>query len=140
MRSKLFCFSVSCVLVLLSAAGAEEKPEPQNLIRQEMAALDKAFKTTLDAVVLNEPERIAGAYEDVNRIRERLKRAEKEGTPIVLPRNQKRFREFARLDDKFHKDVRALVRAAAKKKVPAVRRETHRLLDACVRCHAIFRK
>jgi hypothetical protein len=124
----------------VGAASSAEKPEPQNLIQREMAALDSALKTTIDAVVLNEPGRISPAFDEVNRIREQVEHTIKNGTKIALPKNQKRFKEFVRLDNKFHHDLEVLLRAAKKNSTSVVQRQTHRLLDACVRCHTIFRK
>jgi cytochrome c556 len=131
--------SVAIVLFLANASCAGE-PESQNLIRREMAVLDTAFKAAVAAVVLNEPERIPSVPEEVERIREQIGRTIKSGAGIALPRNQKRFREFVRLDNKFHHDLELLMKAAKKRNLQAVQRQTHRLLDACVRCHTIFRK
>ncbi len=121
------------------AFGAERQ-ESRNLIQGEMVALDAAFKTTIDAIVMNEPEKIGPAFDEVNSIREQVERAVKSGVRPALPRNQKRFKEFVRLDDKFHHELQVLLKAAKKKNILTARRQTHRLLDLCVRCHAVFRK
>ncbi len=120
------------------AAGAE-KPESQNLVQSEMVALDSAFKTTIDAIVLNEPEKIIPAFNEVNSIREQVEHAVRSGAKLTLPKNQKRFREFVRLDNKFHQELGVLLKAAGKKNMMTVRKQTHKLLDLCVRCHAVFR-
>lgn len=129
-------------LALFSAgiAFGAEKEESLNLIRKEMAALDSAFKATLDAIILNEPGKIAPAFDEVSKIREEVEHAVKGGVKITLPKNQKRFREFVRLDDKFHHNLEVLLKAAKKNGIGVVQKQTHKLLDACVRCHAIFRK
>jgi cytochrome c556 len=124
----------------VGAASGLEKPESQTLLRKEMAVLDSVLKTTVDAVVLNEPARVPPAFDELHVIREQIDRAIKSGVKIPLPKNQKRFREFVRLDNKFHRDLELLLKAANKGSLPAVQRQTHRLLDACVRCHSIFRK
>jgi len=121
-------------------AASVEQQGSRNLIQKEMIALDSAFKVTVDAIVLNEPGRILPAFKETNELRVQVEQAVKGGTKIVLPKNQKRFREFVRLDNKFHRDLELLLKAAGKKNVAAVQRQTHRLLDACVRCHRIFRK
>ena len=130
------------IVVILSAgtASGAEKPESQSLILKEMTALDSAFKATVDAIVLNEPQKIPPAFNEVNSVREQVEHAVKGGAKLTLPRNQKRFREFVRLDDKFHHELAALLKAAKKKDMMAVRRQTHKLLDLCVRCHMVFRK
>ena len=139
MRSWGFLAVLVVIVFSAGAASGAEKPESQNPIQREMAALDSALKTTIDAVVLNEPARISPAFEEVNRIREQVEQALRTGTRISLPRNQKRFKEFVRLDNKFHHELEVLLRAANKNSMGVVQRQTHRLLDSCVRCHAIFR-
>ena len=135
----LSVFFVAAFSAVGIAAGVEQQGS-RDLIQKEMIALDSAFKVTVDAIVLNEPGRILPAFEETNELRVQVERAVKGGTRIVLPKNQKRFREFVRLDNKFHRDLELLLKAAGKKNVAAVQRQTHRLLDACVRCHRIFRK
>jgi hypothetical protein len=129
------------LLVSFPGTGtAEEDRESGNLIQREMIALDSALKTTIDSLVLNEPGRILPAFDEVNRIREQVEHALAHKTTITLPRNQKRFREFVRLDHKFHHELLVFLKAAKKNKMRVVQKQTHRLLDACIRCHAIFRK
>lgn len=130
------------VLVLFSGesmAGAESH-EPQNLIQREMMALDRALAVTIDAIVINDLGRIPPAFDEVHRMREQVEYAVKSHSIITLPRNQKRFKEFVRLDNKFHHELEILLQGAKNKKMRVVQRQTHRLLDACVRCHSIFRK
>ena len=121
------------------ATGAEQH-EPQNLVQQEMMALDRALAVTIDAIILNDLGRIPPAFNEVHRIREQVEQAVKSHSLITLPRNQKRFREFVRLDNKFHHELEILLQGAKKNKMRVVQKQTHRLLDACVRCHSIFRK
>jgi len=129
------------VLFFAIGRGASAQPlESKNLIQKEMLALDSALKVTIDAIVLNELGRIHPAFEEAHRIRQQVEQAIKGDRKILLPRNQKRFKEYVRLDNKFHRDIELLLRAAKKNKMAAVQRQTHLLLDACVRCHAIFWK
>ena len=140
MRLSIF-FGMLLLLASLRGIGiAEEQQDPENLIRREMIAIDSAFKITIDAMVLNEPGRIVSAFDEVNRTREQIELALKQKTKITLPRNQKRFREFVRLDNKFHHEVQILLMAAKKNKMGVIQKQTHLLLNACVRCHTIFRK
>lgn len=132
-------FFVAAFSVIGTATGVEQQ-ESRNLIREEMIALDSAFKVAMDAVVLNQPGRILPAFQETNALRVEVERAVKGGAKIELPRNQKRFREFVRMDNKFHQDLELLFKAAKKNNMGLVQRQTHRLLDACVRCHRIFRQ
>ncbi|HUO77344.1 MAG TPA: hypothetical protein VMU21_07170 [Thermodesulfovibrionales bacterium] len=134
-------FGVLFLLVSFISIGiAEENQESRNLIQREMIALDSALKTTIDSLVLDEPGRIGPAFDEVDKIREQVEYAVEHKVRITLPRNQKRFKEFVRLDNKFHHELQTLLKAAKKNKMGVVQKQTHRLLDACVRCHAIFRK
>jgi hypothetical protein len=131
------------ILLLISFPGiatTEENQESGTLVQREMIALDSAFKTTIEAIVLNEPGRIVPAFDEVNKIRGKVEHTVAHREKITLPRNQKRFKEFVRLDNKFHHELEILLKAAKKNKMRVVQKQTHRLLDACVRCHAIFRK
>lgn len=139
MLLRMFIFLLFSVFLVSIAIGTE-KQGSQNLIQKEMVALDSALKATIDAIVLNEPGRIALAFDEVNKIRAEVEHAVKDGAKITLPKNQKRLREFVRLDNKFHRELEILLKAAKKNKMGVVRSQTHRLLDACVRCHMIFRK
>lgn len=122
-----------------TASGAELH-EAENLILKEMAALDGAFKVTIEAIVLNQMESIAPAFEDVRKAREEVEAAVKKGAKISLPKNQKLFREFVRLDDRFHIELEKMLDAAKEKKSRVVKRQAHKLLDACVGCHETFKK
>jgi len=134
-------FFVALVVAVLSTSTAftSEKLDQESLVRTEMAVLHNALKTTIDALVLNDPGKIHPAFDEVHSISERLDLEIRNGGKIALPKNQKRFKEFVRLDHKFHHDLEALLTAANKNNASAVLRQTHRLLDACVRCHTIFR-
>ncbi len=136
---KAFLLAPALALFSLSALSYAEEQE-RSLIRQEMVALDRALKVTVDAIVLNELEKIPPAFEEVHRIRHKMEETLHRGKEIVLPRNQKRFKEFVRMDNKFHHDIELLLKAAKKNSMVTVRRQTHRLIDACVRCHAVFRR
>ena len=138
--ARILLTSFTVMLLSLGITQGAEAPGSGSLLQREMLALDSAFKVAVDAVVLNEPGRIGPAFHPLSEIRKEVERAVRGGAVIVLPRNQKRFREFVRLDNKFHRELELLVTAARKNNMGAVQRQTHRLLDGCVRCHRIFRK
>ena len=111
-----------------------------NLIMEEMTALDQAFKTIIDGVVLGDMERIKPAMMGVYEALERIERALKAGQKVILPKNQGQIREFIRLDDQFHSDLEDLTRAAETGQRKVVKNYAHRLLDSCVVCHEKFRR
>ena len=136
----VFLIAIALVLVFTSISSAAEKQNAENLILKEMVALDKAFKTTIDAVVLNRLDKIAPAFEDVHKVREEVEKTVKEGKKIALPKNQERFKMFVGLDNRFHKEVEILIESAKKNHMGRVQKQTNRLLGLCVRCHTMFRK
>lgn len=139
-KASLFLVLTTALTCPCSASTSADRAESPGLIMREMIALDKAFKTTIDAIVFNDPKRIAPAFEDVHRVRAEIKEAVKRKTPIQLPKNQKRFKEFLRLDNKFHHELDLLIHAAQKNNMVKVRKQTRLLLDTCVHCHTTFRK
>ena len=95
-----------------------------------MAALDPAFKTIIDAVVLGDMQRITPALMGVTEARERVEKAVKSGQKILLPRNQGQLREFLYLDEQFHTNLEELGRAAETGQKKVVKNYAHKLLDA----------
>ena len=75
----VFLIAIALVLAFTSLSSAAEKQNAENLILKEMVALDKAFKTTIDAVVLNRLDKIAPAFEDVHKVRKEVEKTVKEG-------------------------------------------------------------
>lgn len=73
----------------------------RNLIMEEMAALNRAFKTIVDAVILGDLRQIIPALTEVHEARERVEKAVESGQRIMLPRNQDRFEEFVELETNF---------------------------------------
>ncbi len=136
---------VALTFVLVSVlggyfAGGSLRGQTVNLIKEEMLALDPAFKKIIDAVVLGDMKKIKPALKEVDEAREEVEKAVKGGQKIVLQKNQDRFKEFVELDDKFHEEVEALEKAAVAGDKKEVKNLTHKLLDACVVCHERFKK
>ena len=55
---------------------------------------------------LNQPEKIAPAFAEVQKIREQVEQAVKRAKKIALPRNQNKFKVFVKLDNRFHREIR----------------------------------
>jgi cytochrome c556 len=122
-------------------AWSQAKPGPEtNLIQEEMAALDQAFKTIIEAVVLGEMQPIKTAVIGVSQAREKVEKAVEAGKKILLPKNQSQFREFLKLDEQFHIHLEELTKAAETGQKKVVKNYAHKLLDACVVCHEKYRK
>jgi len=121
-------------------AWSQPNPGAEVNLREEMTALDRAFKTIIDAVVLGDIQRISPALMEVTEARESLERAIKAGQMILLPKNQGQFREFLKLDEQFHIDLEELRSAAETGQRKAVKNYVHKLLDSCIACHERYRK
>ncbi|OGP93857.1 MAG: hypothetical protein A2157_15825 [Deltaproteobacteria bacterium RBG_16_47_11] len=111
-----------------------------NLGKEEMIALDAAFKKIIDVVVLGNMKIIKPALTELHEAREEVEKAVKAGQKITLQKNQDQLKEFIELDDKFHEEFEALEKAVEADNKKVVKDQTHKLLDACVVCHERFRK
>ena len=127
-------------LIGVSALGQTKPKGEMNLVMEEMMALDPAFKTIIDAVVLGNMKIIKPALVEVHEAREEVEKAVKAGQKITLQKNQDRVKEFVELDDKFHEEFEALEKAAEAGNKKVVKDQIHKLLDACVVCHERFKK
>ncbi len=130
---------LACVLMFfIFAGGVYGGDEVQSPVKQEMIALKTAFSTLIDALILNKLDAVEPAFHEVHKAREATEEAIKEGR-IKLPKNQKRFKEFAKMDEEFHKEVETLLEAVNKNDANKIKQTTHRMLNACIACHKIFR-
>ncbi len=109
------------------------------LLREEMMALDSAFKTVLDAIVMEDLRLIQPALARYGEARGRLEGAERTGYRILLPKNQGRAADFFKLRDQFQIGLEELSKAAETGQKKVAKNSVHRLLDACVACHERFR-
>jgi len=135
------CAGVLGTTFIASLAWSQTKSGAETrVIREEMAALDQAFKTIIDALVLGDMERIKPAVTGISEARERVEGAIKAGQRILLPKNQSQVREFFKLDEQFHTDLEELSKAAETGQKKVVKNYAHKLLDACVVCHEKYRK
>ncbi len=111
-----------------------------NLVKEEMLALDPAFKKVIDAVVLGNLKIIKPALHELHEAREEVEKAVKAGKKITLQKNPDKVKEFVELDDQFHEEFEKLEKAAEAENKKLVLEQTHKLLDACVVCHERFKK
>ena len=126
-------------LIAISAMSQEERRTGMAL-REEMAALEEAFETIIDAVIFSNMEVIKPALVRFHKARGKVEEAISSGPRVILPRNNGKFKEFVALDIKFYEDFEALEKAAGKGEKKVVKDQTCKLLDGCVFCHERFRK
>jgi soluble cytochrome b562 len=135
-----FISILSAFLIMTSVLSQTKPMGGVNLVKEEMLALDPAFKKVIDAVVLGNMKIVKPALADLHEAREEVEKAIKAGQKITLQKNQDKLKEFIELDDKFHEEFEALEKAAEAGNKKMVKDQTHKLLDACVVCHERFKK
>jgi soluble cytochrome b562 len=135
-----FISILSAFLIMTSILGQTKPMGGVNLVKEEMLALDPAFKKVIDAVVLGNMKIVKPALADLHEAREEVEKAVKAGQKISLQKNQDQLKEFIELDDKFHEEFEVLEKAAEAGNKKVVQDQTHKLLDACVVCHERFKK
>ena len=131
--------ALGACLVGISAVS-QANPEGGMILKEEMLALEQVFETIIDAVIFDNMELIKPQIPPFHEARKRVEEAINAGQKIQLPKNKNKFKEFVKLDDKFHKDLDTLEEAAEKGQKGVVKDLTHKLFDACVACHERFRK
>ena len=124
----------------ISAMGQTEPEGGMNVLRREMLALEEAFETIIDAVIFENMELIKPQIPPFHEARKKFEEAISTGQKIELPKNQDKFKNFVKLDNKFQKTFEALEEAAEKGQKEVVKDQIHKLFDACVVCHERFRK
>lgn len=139
-RSIPLIIVAACLIFSLTGISTLGRAKGLNLSKEEMLALDPAFKKIIDAVVMENLKIIKPALADLHEAREEVERAVKAGQKIALPKNQDKLKEFIELDDRFHEEFEVLEKAAEAGNKKVVQQQTHKLLDACVVCHERFAK
>lgn len=139
-HKKLFLIVLMVAIGSSSSLGISARGQGVNLVKEEMIALDAAFKKIIDAVVLDNMKIIKPALHDLHEAREEVEKAVKAGQKITLQKNQDKVKEFIELDDKFHEEFQVLEKGAEAGNKKVVKEQTHKLLDACVVCHEGYKK
>ncbi|HSR13275.1 MAG TPA: cytochrome c [Thermodesulfobacteriota bacterium] len=124
-------------IIMGSAPTATGQANP---LREQMEALNAAFHTMIDSVILENLQAVGPALASVRQATERLEDAVKSGSPVILPKNQNRTEDFGKINFHFQVDLEDLRQAAETGQKKVVRNLVHKLMDGCVNCHERFRK
>ena len=139
-----FIFVIGVLGTCLTAISAMSQTKPEEgmnlLFRREMWCLEEAFEAIIDGIIFDTMELINPTIPPLHKAREKVETAMNAGEKIILPKNQDKFKEFIKLDDKFHKDFAALLKLAGKGPREVVKDQMYKIMDACVVCHERFRK
>ncbi|MBI5888506.1 MAG: hypothetical protein HZB82_07345 [Deltaproteobacteria bacterium] len=130
---------IAAVCVCVISGLASSAPAADNPLKEEMRRLDAAFKNLVGDVALGNLSAVEGHFHELHALKEKTHAALEKGE-IKLPKNGGKIKLFEQYDASFHKKLEQLIKASKKDNIKAVRRLTHRLLDACIRCHGVFRQ
>jgi hypothetical protein len=119
-------------------SGAESSGAAGNPLREEMAQLDSVFHEVVSGVALGDGARVHKALGEMHGAMERTHEGVHHGS-VRIPKNADRVREFIDQDKRFHAKLETLAAAAQKSDQQAMLKLTKELLDACVKCHVVFR-
>lgn len=111
----------------------------RNPLIEEMRQLDSSFKEIVSAVIIGDGGRVHKAIEAMHGRMERTQEAVLSGE-VKVPKNPGRVKEFIALDKEFHSNLERLAHSAEAGSRPKMLLYTKKLIDGCVRCHAIFKK
>lgn len=110
-------------------------PELQQLIREEMTAIQSGMQSLLTDIA-------SGHWDGVAETGEKLKHTYIFKQQLTVDLRQELHRKlppaFRELDQAFHEDAGKLAHAAQEKNAEVVNFYFHRLVDGCVTCHARF--
>jgi len=109
-----------------------------NPLIEEMLTLDRVFHEVVSGVALGDGARVHKALESMHGTKEKTHKGIHSGI-VKIPKNAERIEEFVKLDESFHNDLETLARAAHENNQNKMLSLAKKLLDACVRCHEIFR-
>jgi cytochrome c556 len=109
-----------------------------NPLREEMAQLDSVFHEVVSGVALGDGARVHKALEEMHGSMEKTHEGLHHGS-ISIPKNADRVQAFMDQDKRFHAKLETLAAAAQKNDQQAMLKLTKELLDACVKCHRMFR-
>lgn len=138
---RIFILSVMVSVVLQTTAGYTEEAkakENESPIKVEMRLLNAAFINLVTALVLNNPKAIEEPFHEVHKAKAGTEKAIKKGG-LKLPKNSDKMMQFVEMDERFHKEMEALIAASRKGDMKKIQDVTHRFLDGCVQCHTMFR-
>ncbi|MBK7859761.1 MAG: cytochrome c [Archangiaceae bacterium] len=119
--------------LLAVLAGAE----PQNPVVAEMALLHEAVVVTLVGIETGNVDAVPAAFHKVHEAKAETARALDSGA--WKPKAGTTVATFKKQDEAFHHELEKLVKAAAKKDVPATAKQLGVVITGCPACHAKFR-
>lgn len=130
---------IMAVVFVGAAHSAEKKATNANALKEEMRLLESAYFNLLDSLILNKLNNIEEPFHSVHKAKERTRGALENGE-LTLPKNHDKMKHFETLDRRFHNNIAGLLALARNNDRKSVEIVTHRLLNACIECHAMFRQ
>jgi len=114
-------------------------PDPTwNVVQMEMQLLTTVLENAMRAVGDGDVSHVAKELHQLHQAKEATEAAVKDGS-YTLPKGSDQVPTFLAMDDAFHKQLEAMVRASRANDVPAMAQAIGNTLNACHGCHALFR-
>lgn len=124
--------------VTTPATTLEELPEGVNALQNEMRALNPAMHTILTAIANDQLEAIPPAIKKVHPTRQVTMQAIEKGL-YQPPQNADDMEGFAKLDDTFHDNLKALMKASKGDDLQGATDAYKSLIQGCTDCHSRYR-
>lgn len=119
-------------------ASLDELPDDVNAVQHEMLLLDEAMRTTLTLIANDQLDDIPPQIHQVHSARQITVEAIEAGE-YKPPKNGDRMEDFEALDDAFHDDLKALLKASKEDDLRAATDAYGELVQGCTSCHTEFR-
>ena len=120
------------------ASNAAAAP-PLNAVQHEMRLLLAALQGTVAAIADNDLARVPSLIHGIHDARDATDAAIENGR-YKPPKNPDKIAAFKAMDDSFHAQLVALVKAAQADDLAATRSQFVTVLQQCQGCHALFRE
>lgn len=121
-----------------SPTTLEELPEGVNAVQNEMRLLNTAMQNTLTLIANNQLEGIPAQIKKVHPARQLTAKAIEKGV-YKTPVNADQMDKFVELDNKFHDDLKGLLKASKTDDLKMATDKYGDLVQGCTNCHTQFR-
>jgi len=123
--------------LLLSLILSAEPAKTPNAVQAEMVLLHEAILVTLVGIETGNVEAVPAAFHKVHAAKAVTEQALDSGA--WKPKAGTTVAAFKKQDQTFHQELEKLVKAAAKKDVPATAKQLGAVITGCPACHTKFK-
>lgn len=121
-----------------SPTSLDELPEGVNAAQNEMRLLNTSMQTILTLIANDQLGSVEAEIKKVHPARKLTVEAIQKGL-YEPPQNADKMEEFEALDDKFHQNLKGLLKASKKDDLKLAAKKYGDLVQGCAECHTKFR-